>query len=140
MQNCLNEPKNFLKLLDTLKNGSSQNIDYVSCIEPQRWINMFKSLLYNSEVEEIDERLDYQGHVDDIMTCEITLDELQKATKKLKTGKTSGLDQILNEMIICSIGGYPGTFLKLFNNLLNNGIFPSCWTQSMIIPLHKKRG
>ncbi len=72
------------------------------------------------------------------MNKKITKEELLIATKKIKKTKASGLDQVLNEMILCTVNMYPEILLNLFNSLLDSGIFPNLWTKSIIIPLHKK--
>ncbi len=56
----------------------------------------------------------------------------------MKGGKSPGLDGILNELIVCLADKYPHLFKNLFNKLLDIGIFPSAWINSVIIPLHKK--
>ncbi len=56
----------------------------------------------------------------------------------MKGGKSPGLDGILNEVIVCLADRYPNLFKNLFNKLLDIGIFPSAWINSVIIPLHKK--
>ena len=65
-------------------------------------------------------------------------DELQKASTNLKTGKSCGLDQIANEMILCVFEVCPHIFKNLFNSLLTYGVFPDMWTKSMIVPIFKK--
>ncbi len=58
------------------------------------------------------------------MINEISLTELANAKKKLKHNESAGLDQILNETIVCCVEVYPNIFIKLFNNLLYYGVFP----------------
>ena len=100
------------------------------------WTNMFKKLLFNPELTNFEIEKDDEEHV--IMNKMITKEELLAATKKIKKSKASGLNQVLNEMILCTVDMYPEIFLNLFNSLLDNGIFPNLWTKSIIIPLHKK--
>ena len=78
------------------------------------------------------------SETDSTMTNVITLTELQNATKKLKQGKSAGLDQISNEMIICCVETYPEIFFNLFNSLVHYRVFPETWSQSIIVPIHKK--
>jgi hypothetical protein len=60
------------------------------------------------------------------------------AIKRLKNGKASGTDGILNEMIKSSASKLLPLLAKLFNSILSNGFFPSIWRVNMITPLHKK--
>ena len=89
------------------------------------------------------ETVEFEDHQADnssftIMDKEIDDDELQKAAKNLKTGKSCGLDQIANEMILCVFQVCPCIFKNLFNSLLTNGVFPDIWTKSLIVPIFKK--
>ena len=99
---------------------------------------MFQTLLFNKDELDINTNINPDDEVDTMLTEKITLHELNNAVKKLKTGKASGLDQLLNEMLSTSVNLYPKIFINLFNSLLENGIFPSGWTKSMTVPLHKK--
>ena len=47
--------------------------------------------------------------------------ELRKILKKLKLGKSPGLDRISNEMIKCSFEILKNCFVKLFNLILTVG-------------------
>ena len=116
--------------------GKKTKTDYIPTITPSKWTNMFKELLFNPELTNFEIKKNDEEHV--IMNKEITKEELLIVTKKIKKTKASGLDQVLNEMILCTVNMYPEIFLNLFNSLLNNGIFPNLWTRSIIIPLHKK--
>lgn len=51
--------------------------------------------------------------------------------------KSSGPDKILNEIIKCSSIVTLKSFAKLFNLLLNSGLYPTPWEKSFIIPIHK---
>ena len=54
----------------------------------------------------------------------ITLEEIRKASTKLKTGKAAGSDSISNQMIKSSVS-IIGPVLKIrFNKVLNSDIFP----------------
>eukprot|EP00112_Aurelia_sp_Birch-Aquarium-sp1_P001369 Seg1146.7 transcript_id=Seg1146.7/GoldUCD/mRNA.D3Y31 product="LINE-1 reverse transcriptase" protein_id=Seg1146.7/GoldUCD/D3Y31 len=134
-----NDSKHFWKLLESLKNQNESKTDYVQDIGPENWISMFQNLLNDSNCVSCEDPIDNSdlSH-DEYLSREITQQGLIAAVKKLKTGKASGLDQVLNEMIICGADRYSLAFVNLFNNLLKNGIFPSSWTRSMIVPLHKR--
>ncbi len=63
MRESERDPKQFWKLLEQLKSEYAVKTDFVSSIEPERWIEMFQGLLY-----------DPNNHTD----CNIKRDELQK--------------------------------------------------------------
>ena len=68
----------------------------------------------------------------------ISLCELENAIKKMKSGKSPGIDSILNEFIKYGGNDLKSTILKAFNVILNTGLFPEIWATGEIIPLHKK--
>ena len=67
----------------------------------------------------------------------ITTKELYDAVFSLKNNKAVGVDAISNEMLKCSFNVLQQCFLKLFNNLLSKGTYPSCWKNAFITPIHK---
>ena len=67
----------------------------------------------------------------------ISIEEIDKAIKKLKNKKAVGLDGIRNEMIKTSSGFIKYPLEKLFNLILQSGIFPTSWNNGIITALHK---
>ena len=70
----------------------------------------------------------------------IQYDEVLKACKQLKTGKSSCPDQMLNEMFMygCKHGIFMLCLSCLFDKLFSIGYFPDMWDEGCIVPLHKK--
>ena len=136
MRESESDPKQFWKLLEQLKSEGADKTDFVASIEPERWIEMFQGLLYDPN-NNTDCRIK-RDELQKIPYIEISIEEMINSLKKLKGGKSPGLDGVLNEMIICLADRYPHLFKNLFNKLLDIGIFPSTWTNSVIIPLHEK--
>jgi hypothetical protein len=66
-----------------------------------------------------------------------TFNEVKKGINKLKTGKASGPDLILNEFIKCSSSSMSLVIVKLFNKVLQNGKFPKVWNLSCISSIFK---
>ena len=69
-----------------------------------------------------------------------TLEELSKSIKSLKNNKSSGPDQICNEQIKATFEIMKNFYLKLFNGILDSGIFPDSWAEGLIVPIYKKKG
>ena len=67
----------------------------------------------------------------------ITMDELNKAAIVLKPGKSPGIDNITNEMILCVYQLYPFILLKLFNKIFEGNAYIPSWTKGMIVSLFK---
>ena len=55
----------------------------------------------------------------------------------LKCKKAPGLDRIKNEMLKYSQHILTPLLIRLFNGILQTGIYPSSWSNSYIIPIHK---
>ena len=71
-----------------------------------------------------------------VMNAPISLEELTKTIKTLKTGKAAGEDLIPNEVLKLLDRNHAVTLLNVFNACFENGYYP--WTNSIITPLHKK--
>ena len=74
--------------------------------------------------------------LEDLLNSPITEEELTAAIKRLKGGKSTSEDCILNEMIQNSTVETTSILLKLFNGCLENGTYP--WNTSLMTTLHKK--
>ena len=65
--------------------------------------------------------------------------EVLLALRKIKLRKAPGPDGIIGEIIKYSGNQVAHFFVKFFNTLFDKGIFPDGWTESIVIPLFKKR-
>ena len=72
----------------------------------------------------------------DTLNRDFTLPELESAIKKLKNNKSVSGDLISNEMLKNLSGKSEQLLLKLFNDCLQQGVYP--WNSSITTPLHKK--
>ena len=77
---------------------------------------------------------------DEYLNCPISLEEINLAINKLKTGKSPGYDNVLNEYIITASNKINNLLLKLFNIILTTGIYPDPWKLGEIIPIYKNKG
>ena len=73
----------------------------------------------------------------DLMDAPILIDELLRSVRKLKNGKATGPDEIMNEMIKAGGHSLHECILKLFNMILQYEQVPSTWTTGYIVPIHK---
>ena len=64
--------------------------------------------------------------------------EVEAAIQALKMGKSAGIDNIPAELIKAGEHIVIQILLDICNKIWETGIWPSDWTQSMIISLHKK--
>ena len=74
----------------------------------------------------------------DELNTDITEDEIIKACKELRTGRSSGPDQVLNEFFKHGITYLVSYLERLFNTCFRFSYFPEVWADGYIVPLHKK--
>ena len=117
-------PQKFWKLLDKIAPNSKTKYINHNNISISKWVDHFKSILNSKRNVELPPDDNNIGPLD----YKITIEELTLATALLKTGKSPGLDNITNEMIICTLQYYPNIFLSLFNNILEKGGSIPSWS------------
>ena len=94
----------------------------------------------NSDAETLCSNYDFDNPLDsnDDLDFPITINEVISAVKKLKTGKSHGVDDILNKYLIETVDILGSHLCDLFNSILESGIFPEPWTEGIVIPIFKK--
>ena len=70
----------------------------------------------------------------------VTENEILTAVRSLKTNKSPGVDNIVNEQIKATISYMLPIYLKLFNIVFDTGIIPEDWTLGNIKPIYKNKG
>ncbi len=79
-------------------------------------------------------------HLDTALNCLFTNDEMQNCISKLKTVKSGGADEIVNEHIKSTIDLMMPVYVKLFNKVLITEEVPEDWLVSLIVPIFKQKG
>lgn len=72
------------------------------------------------------------------LNADITVEEVETAIHKLKTGRASGHDDIIAEMMKCTSKRLVVQITTLFNAMLEKGTYPTVWTKSVIVPIYKR--
>ena len=67
----------------------------------------------------------------------VTFQEIRKTVKKLKNKKAASSDLIKNELLKASYEILMNVYIKLFNLVLDTGIYPSFWCDGLITPIFK---
>ena len=83
--------------------------------------------IIHSDLQEIIKELDVP----------INRNEVYKAVKELKMGKSGGDNLLINELFVHGKDILVPYLTKLFNYSFESGIFPSAWTEGLLVPLHK---
>ena len=73
-----------------------------------------------------------------MLNTEISYKEITDAIKSLATNKSPGTDMLQIEFFKCSTDIVVPFFEKLFNNILNSGIYPSMWCEAILCPIYKQ--
>ena len=92
----------------------------------------------NSEGDNFEELEHQSNDISDILNAYISDGEIQNGLKALKNKKAVGIDNILNEEIKATFPIFKNIYKKIFNLILDTGIFPEIWADGLIIPLFKK--
>jgi hypothetical protein len=71
---------------------------------------------------------------------EITREEVVARVRKLKNGKSAGIDEITGEMIKNGGDRVIDWIWKLCNKVFVEGIVPKDWSKAVIVPLYKGKG
>ena len=96
--------------------------------QPDEDVILFNERYLNNELQEMFSELNIN----------ITHEEIFKACRELKNGRSGGPDYVLNEFFKYGIDTFISYLGKLFNVIFEAGYFPEKWSEGHIIPLHKK--
>ena len=137
-------PKQFWNLINELKNSNTSTSTCIP-ISPEKWDEYYKTLnmtdknndFHNSIGSKI---LNMQNRKESnhMMNSQITEKEIILAIKKLKNKKSPGYDGYCSELLKCSSDFLIKPLQKLFNLILESGIYPEMWNISIITHIFKK--
>ncbi len=111
-------------------------------IDPNTWYNYYKNLnkcTVDTSVQNHTELNNLESSVpnSNILDSEISISEIKQCISKLKLKKSGGTDLINNEMIKLGKDILVGPLQKLYNMVLESGIYPSDWKTGIIVNLFK---
>ena len=115
-------------------------------IEPNDWLSHFTNLLSNK----VNGDISFQDYVNnclpvierftsysDCMDASFNINELNVSIKRLKNGKSCGIDSITNEMISEGGTALHESILTIFNYIFRSGTYPTKWRDNIILPIFK---
>ena len=70
-------------------------------------------------------------------TTTLSICQLETSINSLKLNKSSGPDGIISEMIKNTTHDISPILLSLYNNILNSGVYPTAWSESILCLLYK---
>ena len=147
-KNMDSNPKTFWNLLNKLSKSTTKSVG--ENIQEGKFIDFFTNLNSAETVNnEFQSNVVTQLHAleaqntqfssaNDDLNKEINTNEIMKAIKSLKNGKSASGDNITNEMLKNGSSVFINALKKLFNYIFDAGKFPSFWNESYIVLIHKK--
>ena len=75
---------------------------------------------------------------DDLVNCDITIEEVADTVNSFVMSKSPGLDGVTNDILKKSSVIIVPLLCNIFNKILECKYFPKEWSEALIIPLHKK--
>ena len=140
---AINDQKEFW---DVIHNAMPRKGFVKSTISENQWFEHFKGLLDKEEllrdIEDNDVDTfadeDREGENDLPYNGPISEEEVIRALRKLKMKKATGPDGLAGEFFKSVPELLLPFFVKIFNALFDRGVYPDQWTESIILPLHKK--
>ncbi len=135
-ENKSKDPKTYWKIIK----GDQTNKENEIALD--KFYDHFR-LLSNDDDHVDNEGIDYEITSDfnsAILNGPITSDEVKRCIRKLKSNKSPGVDNIINEYIKCTVDLLCPLYVKIFNKILDTGVFPSEWSIGVIVPLYKNKG
>lgn len=134
----MNDSKLFWK---TIKTVNKRKIVYNE-ISSAQWYIHFLSVfdtVGNAAHEDDDDCSTTEEHCfEPLFNDAINKDEVLDGIQHLKSGKSSGLDKVIGEMLKNGNQLMVEFLVSLFNVLFERGIFPKDWSKSVIVPIYKK--
>ncbi len=129
-------PKDYWAILNNDKGNKTAKIATKILLEH------FKKLSGTPSDTGSTENINSEPHIEDNTSFNALFseEEIGKHTIKLKNGKASGIDCIINEFIKHSPPEMISLLSSYFNLILNNGIIPFDWSLKVIIPIYKNKG
>ena len=122
--------KEFWKVFRKISPKSEKESTQPSLYEFRKY---FEKLSHTNRAQDFPGESPEIGPLDDA----ITIKELENAGARLRLGKSTGIDNTSNEMIISLLETHPKLILKLFNSILQSGEIIPEWLMGMIVAIYK---
>jgi len=136
------DPKQCWKLIEELKD--TEKIDTTSSISTSTWQSHFQNLnnlkdIFKNRIKWLEDKLSQLEKIKCFTDIDgkITEAEINSAIKEMKSNKSTGLDNISNEMLKSGQSFLIPCLHNLFNNCFTMGYYPENWTHGYITPIHK---
>ena len=145
-ESFLKDPKHFWQAIKDIKNDNVNKVNLISAIDNSTWHDYFSRLYSSSNhPQSSDIESSTKPNLESSSNTELyallnrtfTIKEIKNAISKQKTGKSTCVDMILNEMLKSSKDSIAEAIAKVFNLLLDSQLYPSLWSKNMLLSLYK---
>ncbi len=144
-----NDPKSFWKTLKHMQDDDQPNLS--DSVQPEDWQSHFETLgaTGGGTADTGSDDTNLLNELSGLEECRyensqttldapITIREIKNILKNLKCNKAHGDDLITNEMLKYGASVLLPAMAKLFNLVLESGVFPNEWNTSFQVPIYKK--
>lgn len=106
---------------------------------PELFAHHFSSIYASRNIDSINYAKAYlmQCNSNSIQPCKISVSDVIKAGKSLKSSRVAGSDKIPSFIVKGSIMLLAPILCKIFNLCLDVGVFPTAWKTSIVVPVPK---
>lgn len=111
--------------------------DTNNLVSPTAWFQYFENLYASFGTPSVNEIENGELVTEPVLDDKFDIDELTKGLRKLKCGKSAGIDGIPNEFWKFAEPLFP-LLLDFMNQLYVNGFYPVDWQTGIIVPIFKK--
>lgn len=130
------EPKEYWKFLNSLKLNKQTDTPNANT-----FFEHYKNIFASEDIHEDPQDLIHDANSnEESLNQPFTSAEVEKCIKKLKSSKSPGYDNILNEYIKLTKDQMLPVYATLFNIILETGYIPEQWLIGKIKPIYKNKG
>jgi hypothetical protein len=134
----------FWKTLKNLTDDLNTEANSENSPKNHEWYSYFEQLHCDHHLSEEQEKIigklrqkENSKNLLNELDTEITIVEIIKTAKKIKSKKAAHSDKINNEKIKYSVDILANGFIKVFNTIMKSGMFPTLWCEGLISPIFK---
>ena len=121
----------------TIKNATRRSSPQAD-ISLDDWKVHFEALLQDNDYMSHSPNREAETTYHELLDAPISSAEVQRAFKKLNSGKAAGIDNVPGGCLKEAQDILLPFLTQLFNRLYDSHYFPKIWSKSVIVPIHKK--
>ncbi|XP_062608016.1 uncharacterized protein LOC134269832, partial [Saccostrea cucullata] len=140
MQLRTTNTKAYWKILNSTNKESKSAVNIGEVFKYLKSINECNNVADDDAFDLSDREPESGESSNDILNGEISESEIIEAVNKLKNGKASGIDCIVNEHISSTLYTFLPVYKMFFNIIFDSGLVPDEWLVGIVKPIYKNKG